>query len=161
MKHASLFVAVASVVLIAGCSTNTGRSTSVIPPVQAQSTYSIASLTGTYSMLVAAPENQPNTIGYTEALGTFTADGAGNITAGSITERSAITCSYTFTGTYTLQSNASGTAVLNVKGAAGNSASCRPNGTLNFVMIAGLQGTQVLFNETDANALLAGVAIKQ
>lgn len=159
------FATMIGLVLIAGCGTS-GSSISVVPPVQAQSyTYSNSSISGTYSIVLANPFGNPVGMGFSQSIGTFTADGSGNISAGTITERQAgndNVCSLALTGTYSIQSNASGTITLNTKSTlVSGSGSCRPNGAITFNVFTGQQGAALLFNETDTNSMLSGSAVKQ
>ena len=87
--------------VICGCSSsNGGGGVSIVQPVQAQTGYSNASLSGTYAFARDAD------------IGTFTADGNGHITSGSMTSYdnySSPACTGTITGTYSVQSSGAGT----------------------------------------------------
>ena len=76
MKIVGVVAAFLSLGLLTSCgSSNSGSS--IVPPVQAQSGYSTASISGTYSVLFRQYFG-----GY---IGSFKADGSGNITAGTLT----------------------------------------------------------------------------
>jgi hypothetical protein len=107
MKKFAVAFASLSLLFLASCSSGLGSiSNSVTPPVQA-ATYSNASIIGTYSAMFLGSGNGAN------AIGSFSADGNGHITAGAIVFSDiSSTCTGTFTGTYSIQSNASGTASL-------------------------------------------------
>ncbi|HUV68602.1 MAG TPA: hypothetical protein VMW15_03000 [Terracidiphilus sp.] len=105
MKFAAALAATISLALLSGCGSS--GSTSVIQPVQAQSGYSNASITGTYSATFITGANGANSIG------SFVADGNGHITSGALVFSDiSSTCTGTFSGTYSLSSSASGTASL-------------------------------------------------
>lgn len=97
-----------SLLLLASCSSGGPSSSgSVVPPVQA-ATYSNTSIMGTYSVMFI----QGNGNG-SDAIGSFSADGSGHITAGTIVFSDiGSTCTGTFTGTYTVSGSASGAASL-------------------------------------------------
>lgn len=95
-----------------GCGSN-GTSTAssgggiINPPPVHGASYSNASIKGTYTILLNNGDES--------ALGSFTADGAGNISNGTITKyATGDYCTDTLTGTYSIQSDGSGTATLNV-----------------------------------------------
>jgi hypothetical protein len=165
MKFAAAFAASICLVLITSCGSSGSGSTSVVTTVQAQSGYSNASITGTYSLSLATPYGGlGGGIGSSEAIGSFTADGAGNISAGTLTERGVepTACNSTFTGTYSLQSTASGTATLAVTSKlTSGPGTCNAKGTLLFSIYAGQSGGSLLFNESDGVLLFSGNAIKQ
>jgi len=162
MKFAAALAAAISLALLTSCGSSGG--TSIIQPVQAQSGYSNASITGTYSLSLASPYNSGQGSGFTDGTGSFVADGAGNITSGTLTEHyaGAEVCTLTFTGTYSLQSNASGTATLNEKATlVSGTGPCRANQALPFWISAGQQGASILLGESDGVNLLSGAAVKQ
>jgi hypothetical protein len=93
--------------------------------VQAQTSYSNASLTGTYTitMIAGSAGAVSSPVPF---MGTLVFDGNGNITSGNITGASfppagnpgtTTDCPITATGTYTLANNATGTASLTLAGA--------------------------------------------
>ncbi len=105
MKNAFMVVIVLSIASLSGCSASRSGSSggSIIPPVQAQSGYSNASVTGTYAFSFGSRATQE---GY---IGTLIADGNGNIT-GTLNSQTyhAGACSVSIAGTYSVQSNGSG-----------------------------------------------------
>ncbi len=107
MKFVAMVSVSLSLVFLASCSGGSSvGSNNIVPPVQASS-YSNASVMGTYSATFMTNSNGAN------AIGSFSADGSGHITSGALVFSDVgSTCTGTFTGTYSLQSNASGTASL-------------------------------------------------
>jgi hypothetical protein len=162
MKLAAALAALTSLALTTGCG-NSGGLSNIVTPVQAQTGYSIASITGTYSLSLASPTNNSGN-GFAEAIGSFTADGAGKISSGTLVERfggATAVCTLAFPGTYSLQSNASGTATLTVTSTLTSGSGGCPNATLTFNIYAGQSGASLLFNETDSSGLFSGNATKQ
>jgi hypothetical protein len=168
MKSVAVLLAIIALTLVTSCSSSGGPS-SIITPVLAQSGYSNASIAGTYSISLTTPwgTGAGGGIGSSEDIGSFTADGAGKITAGTLTERSMYeTCTSTFTGTYTLQSTATGIATLIVTSTlASGSGTCNAKGTIPFTINAGQSGASLLFHESDTTstsvAMFSGIAVKQ
>lgn len=86
------------------------------------------------------------------SVGQFTADGAGNITAGSATiNQNGTVTTETFTGTYAVKSNCTGSLTLNIKG--GGSI------TANFVLDSGNKGAQII--DTTAGTVAEGPGAAQ
>ena len=83
--------------------------------------YSNSSLNGTYALAMSAGE-AANIVAPVSFLGSITFDGKGNITTGTITEAatpysgSTATCPVSVTGTYSLSTDATGTADLTLTG---------------------------------------------
>ena len=122
MRFAAAFAATISLALLTSCGSS-GGSTSIETPVQAATSYSNASVSGTYAFVTDL------------MIGTLTADGNGNITSGTMTHiistamgTSTPNCTISVTGTYTVQSSGAGTATLVV--AAGGSNPCSSGGGL-------------------------------
>jgi hypothetical protein len=153
MKFAAVFAAAISLALVTSCGSSGGGSTSIVPPVQAQSGYSDASITGTYSFLLDQSGNY-------SALGTFVANGSGSITSGTVTVMNSGTpsCSATVTGSYSLSSTATGTASLVFTPA--NSCGEFPANILTFNIEAGQSGASLLLAST-VTGNLSGSAAKQ
>ena len=140
------------------------------PPVSAQTTYSNASLSGTYSISTGIP---PGTGGGTvliPTVGTLQFDGNGNITGGSIQYlvpglAPSQTRQYSIAGTYSVSSSASGTATLTFKFTGGNTNQgflpFIPSTPLTFTLQAAQQGASVVLAENDAVASFSIVALKQ
>lgn len=157
MKLLCVMVATTSLALIASCGSSGSGSTSVIAPVSAATSYSNASIIGTYSV------NLSN--GNAETLiGSFTADGNGNITSGSLAENTgagpAYNCTLTITGTYSIQNTASGTATITSPGLIGCPNGGNSTSAVTFNIQAGQQGQSILFAGS-GNSMYAGTAIKQ
>lgn len=147
-------------VLAMGCGSGSGSGgVSMVPPVQAQSSYSSATVAGTYSVYLAE--------GYTETLlGSFIADGKGNISSGSLIENNGggptSICTVSITGSYTVQSSASGTATISssAPGLVGCPGSGNSVTSIQFNIQAGQQGDTVLFVGSGTQ-MFSGVATKQ
>jgi hypothetical protein len=156
MRFATVLTATIGLALLSGCGGSGGAS--IVPPVIAQSGYSNASITGTYSFLL-------NQSGNVAALGSFVANGAGAITSGTVTiGTGASSCSGTVAGNYSLSSTASGTASLTFAISSGAS-NCTSNGwfaasSLAFNIEAGSSGASLLLaSSSDPN--VQGTAVKQ
>ena len=159
MKRLSAFALVLSLTTAAltGCGSSSSSSGSIFtpPPVQA-ATYSNASITGTYAVNFTMGDSN----GIFTSSGTFTADGNGNISSGTLTEYSlGGNCTTTFTGTYTIQSDGSGTASAITT--PGGASPCTASTTLQLVAQAAQQGQQLLLTESDGNAIATGIAAKR
>lgn len=108
MKSAAGLVAAVTIALLTSCNGSGGGTSGGITTVSAATTYSNASLSGTYAFSIGDPVQSWSWIG------TFTADGNGNITSGSATFASATNaisgCTLGLTGSYSVQSDGSGSA---------------------------------------------------
>ena len=107
MKRLALITCIAAVVFLIGC----GGSSNPIPPVPPPVTgFSNASLSGHYTYQLLGQ----NANGTFREAGVLTADGAGNLTTGNddFTQGGLLTTT-TFTGTYTINSDGTGTATFN------------------------------------------------
>jgi hypothetical protein len=105
MKALFVFVATVAFALLTSCGSSGAGSTSIVPPVQAQSGYTNASVSGTYAFSDHG------------LIGTFTADGNGNITSGTINSYYSglpTPCTATVKGTYSVQSSGAGTATWTI-----------------------------------------------
>lgn len=86
------------------------------------------------------------------SVGHFTADGAGNITNGSQTlSQNGVISTQTYTGTYSIATNCTGTVALNFNGGGSS--------TSNFVMDNAKKGAQVI--NTDSGSVAQGFAAAQ
>jgi hypothetical protein len=161
---------------LAGC----GSSSRTLPVVNAQTTYSNASIEGLYSINLsgvtsAAGIDPTNPIGITGTsaqlasfIGSLKADGDGHM-SGALQEfganaNSVSVCTVTFTGTYNLQNSPSGLVTLMVasKGTDGTSnANCTWSGPVQFLLQAGLYGQSLHLAEADGRGLITGVATRQ
>ena len=134
MKFVAVLAATISLALLTSCGSS--GSTSIIPPVQAQSGYSNASITGTYSAIFITGATGAN------AVGSFIADGNGHITSGTLVFSDInSTCTGTLTGTYSLSSSASGTASLTF--VVPSCASFNYSKTDNYIIQAGSSGASL------------------
>jgi hypothetical protein len=156
---ASLFLA------LTGCSgsgSGTG-SMSIIPPVMAQTGYSNASLSGTYSMSWwnFGGQTDSNNPVYYSAIGTLQFNGNGTINGGSITLANPgnSPCVESVTGTYSLDSTALGTATLNLTSTS-TAPGCSPTDTWQISLAAGGGGTGIQMMRS-IGSLASGSAIKQ
>lgn len=165
--------ALGSCLLLAGCGSNSsGGPTSIVnpPPVQAQTSYSNASLNGTYSFSEFG-QYVPNSTpvkgypAYFSGIGILQLDGNGNITSGSVTQYiinsgpNESTCVYTLSGSYTLPNSASGTASITETPAA--SGTCGTAASIPFTLEASGQGASLALAESDGISIVTGTAIKQ
>ncbi len=101
---------------------------------------------------------------YTKFIGSFVADGNGNITSGALTQYGlnddlSGNCTDTLTGTYSIQSDATGTATLTLSPSGTNG--CASVGAIPFAVQAAQQGDTLLVAESDGTGLLIGQAAKQ
>ena len=154
MKFAAALAATISLALLSGCGSS--GATSVIQPVQAQSGYSNASVTGTYSVYLS--EGTSETL-----IGSFAADGNGKITSGSLAENNGPgNCTMSITGTYNITSSASGTATI--ASASAGLVGCPGSGnsttSLPFSIQVGQQGASIVFAGS-GNLMFSGSATKQ
>jgi hypothetical protein len=154
MKFAAALAAAIGLALLTSCGSSGGAS--IVPPVIAQSGYSNASITGTYSFLL-------NQSGNVAALGSFVANGAGAISSGTVAiGAGSSSCSGTVTGSYSLASTASGTATLTfaISSGASNCTVWFTANSLAFNIEAGSSGASLLLaSSTDPN--VQGTAVKQ
>lgn len=166
LRSAALFF---PVVLVA-CSASNSSSNPLNnpPPVNAQTTYSNAALSGTYSIdVIAGPLGMSLNL---SGLGTMQLDGNGNIVNTSFTVFATDgpnTCTYTGTGTYTLNSNASGNAKVTLSTTNSKCASALggtgyfPAQPISLAIQAAQQGSSFLTNENDGLAANTVTALKQ
>lgn len=150
------YICLLSLMLLAGCgASGFGSTSSGLPPVSAQSNYSNASITGTYSVNISVLNN-----GYLFTdLGTLSLDGNGHITSGNVTiDNGSLSCTASVTGTYNLQSNASGTATVALTA---SNPGCAGPASIQLSVEAAQQGETVMFAETDGQQVLSGTAVKQ
>ncbi|MGH9392533.1 MAG: hypothetical protein ACRD1E_00040 [Terriglobales bacterium] len=140
------------------------------PPVQAQGTFSAASLSGTYSLSYAGGLVTSGSINQVfDAIGTISFDGAGKITGGSIaTFGSAGNCTFTLSGAYSVSASGAGTftpsgaAPAGATSACGGGAGAQPLGVFNAQLAA--SGATAVFAESDyatTGQFLSGTAVKQ
>lgn len=133
-------------------------------PVQAQSGFSNASLTGTYGVSFVGADVASGSIqGVNDGIATVHFDGQGYLTSGNLTEyTSSGPCTFTLTGTYSVAS--SGAVSLTVN--SGNpSSNCTVTGPSQYSGEVSQNGDTAVFAESDGTAsgggFLSGTAIKQ
>ncbi len=147
-----------------GSGAGTG-STSIIPPVMAQTGYSNASLSGTYSVTFLSVYSLENEViatanPYYSGTGTLKLDGAGNISGGTLnmyTSGATTPCVFTAGGTYAIQSTALGIATVKLSS---GTTGCAPTNTWAVTLAVADGGNAIEFSRTDGN-VLSGSAAKQ
>lgn len=153
-----------SLTLLSSCSAGSPSNMVTPPPVQAQTSYSNTSLSGTYSfalfdsggVLMIQGSSSPF-----DVIGSLQFNGTGNITGASLTVGGAgSTCTYSGTGTYSVQSTALGTATLSVNQTSTVNA-CQNSGTFNFNIAVAQQGNSVQFTSGTPGVPVYGSAVKQ
>jgi hypothetical protein len=155
-----IFLLIVSSALLSSLSACSAGSSNTMQTVLAQSTYSNASLSGTYSMSwwnFYATANGSST--YYSAIGTIQFNGNGSISGGTLTEytpNSPYPCVFSLAGTYSLQSTALGTGTLNLSSSTKN---CPATDTWQIGLAAGGSGSAVELARTDQIA--SGSAVKQ
>jgi hypothetical protein len=158
VKNLTLFLALASsLVPLTSCSS--GTSPMAPPPVLAQTGYTNASLSGTYSVSLVSPF-VPSGLPFFSGIGSIQLDGAGTVTGGTINiyfASATAPCVYSATGTYSVLSTALGTATLNLTSSTKN---CAPSDTWQLALAAADGGAAVQFVRTDGS-VVSGSAVKQ
>ena len=171
-----LLICITSPLLLAlnACSAGTAASTAsgINQPVLAQTTYSTASLNGTYSVQLICTycQNVAGAVGMKAGYGgqdagtgTIQLDGAGGITAGTLniyvsaSPTFSTPCVENVTGTYSIQSTALGTASLNLTS---STTGCAPTLTWKLALATADGGSVIQFAESDGY-IGSGSAIKQ
>ncbi len=144
------------VCLLVGC--NAGGTS----PVLAQSSYSDASLSGTYALSfnstggsdLLAPDGSSPTYG---ASGTLQFNGAGNVTGGTITALYGTgSCVVSLTGTYSIQSNGLGTITVTPVVTSGG---CSVSSSWRADLAAALQGESPQFRVEPRDSRIGSKAI--
>ncbi len=162
-------------VILVACSASNSSSNPLNnpPPVNAQTTYSNAALSGTYSISTGI-NSETGTACCGETVipiaGTLQFDGNGNITGGSIQYpvpglAASQTRQYSVKGTYSVSSSASGTAVLAFTFTGGNTdqqyVPFLPTTPFSFTLQAAQQGASVILAESDGLQYISVIALKQ
>jgi hypothetical protein len=149
---------------LSSCSSGSSSSTQT---VFAQTAYSNASLTGTYSIEFYSSGGYLMFQGGTsqfDGIGTIIANGAGGLTGGTISINSGNdSCQYSVAGTYSIQSTALGTATLNLS-LTSKTGTCPSAPTLQLSLAAAQQGESILFaasTSATSGQSFAGTATKQ
>ena len=157
MRKLILILISASMLLpLSSCSSGSSSSTQT---VLAQTAYSNASLSGTYSVQLVSPFSTAG-LAFYSGIGTVQLNGAGSITGGTINiyfSGSTVPCAYSATGTYGVQNTALGTASLNLSS---STKSCTATETWQLSLAAADGGTAIQFAATDGN-VISGTAVKQ
>lgn len=155
-----LFLLTLSVVALNACSSSNASSGQT---VYAQTTYSSASLNGTYSVEISGyPGELILSSGSDDwaGIGTLQLNGSGTVTGGTVNiyvGGAAAPCVESVTGTYAIQSTAQGTATLNLSS---TTVGCRPTVSIPLVLAAADGGSSVMMVATDGN-VVRGAAAKQ
>lgn len=157
-------------------STSTSSTGTTNPVVQAQTTYSNASINGTYSVTLInaySPQSEvvsgPNSNYEYTGVGTIQLNGSGIITGGTInlyisgafvnSLGAPVPCPFAIAGTYNVQSTAAGTATLNLSS---STTGCVTTETWQLAFEAADGGNAIQFVRTGgAGDLVSGSAIKQ
>ncbi len=127
-----------------------GSGTTIIPPVFAQTIYSNSSLSGTYSASWWMFNSAEQITSYYDALGVLKFDGAGNITSGRISIYNTdptFPCKFNVTGTYSIDSTATGSASLTLVPIA--TSSCKTGDTWKLDIAAADGGAAIQMMRTD------------
>ncbi len=170
------FAALCFPVVLAACSASNNSSNPLNnpPPVNAQTTYSNAALSGTYSISTGI-NSETGTACCGETVipiaGTLQFDGNGNITAGTFQypvpgQPANNPRVYSLKGTYSISSSASGTATLIFTQLSGNTNQSYvpfiPTGSsFSFTLQAAQQGASVILAESDGLQYISVIALKQ
>ncbi len=160
------------VLLSCGGANSSSNANPITAPVSAQTTYSNAALSGTYSISTGiAPETGIVTTAITRIpiAGTLQFDGNGNITGGSIQYPvpglTGQTRQYSMKGTYSVSSSASGAATLTFTFTGGNTDQSYvpfiPATPFAFTLQAAQQGASIIFAESDGVMNMSIIALKQ
>lgn len=148
MKKMFALFCITFLTVLSGCSgangTNGGGS-SMIPPVQASTGYTNANVAGSYAYSFILESGEQT------LYGTFTSDGNGNLTSGIMnvahyTGGAVPTpCAYTFTGTYNIQSDGSGTSTWTPVASTTSPCPSTYFATASFHLVIAQQGADIQF----------------
>ena len=162
-----LLLCITSPLLLTLSACSAGSASGGNQTVLAQTTYSNASLSGTYSVVwtnVGSPE-AGNLNAFYSGVGTLQLSGTGNITSGTVSfyreagaiSTSAVPCVYSVTGTYSIQSTALGTASLSLSS---STSGCTATASWQIALAAADGGAAVQMSRADG-AVASGSAVKQ
>lgn len=160
MKKPSLFLfALGLAVLSVSCGGGGGPTIFPPPTVQAAA-FSNASLSGGYSVADSGETLGPGSIKFAE-VGVITFDGAGGLKGSATMNDGGTICLATVTGSYSINSDGSGSATLTQTPDAVSAA--RGCTTITFQVALALSGggAQVQFVETSSTEIASGLALKQ
>ncbi len=161
-----LLICITSPLLLAlsACSAGTaaGTGSGINQPVLAQTTYSSASLSGTYSIEYMCTYCDTTGTGnsYDAGVGTLQLNGSGAINGGTLNIYNSYAtkpCVYSVTGTYSIQSTALGTASLSLSS---STTGCTPTTNWQLALAAADGGAAIQFTRSDGY-MASGSAIKQ
>lgn len=159
MRTSLAFVAL--LLFSAGCGGGPSSGTDSIinpPPVQAASGFTNASLNGSYAFGSSGVCNNSPCAG----TGVVTADGNGNLIAGEETANiGGILCHGTFTGTYSVNSNGTGTATtaLTVDSPSAGRGCVGSTSQLSLAIASG--GNNLVLSGQNASSVVVYTAVKQ
>jgi hypothetical protein len=162
-----LAVAGAAALALAACGGGSSGGSVINPqPVQAQSTFSASSLSGTYAIsFIGASVSSGSIAELDNGIGTIQLDGGGNIVGGSIVGYgSGGTCTFSLSGTYAVQPTGSGSLSLTVSPSASSATSCGTGGSGALAIELGQSGASFTFAESDyavSGSIQEGTAVKQ
>ncbi len=162
-----LLLCITSPLLLTLSACSAGSASGGNQTVSAQTTYSNASLSGTYSVVWTNVGSQEagNLNAFYSGVGTLQLSGTGTITGGTLSfyteanrvPTSAVPCVYSVTGTYSIQSTALGTASLSLNSSTGN---CTATASWQIALAAADGGAIVQMARMDG-AVAGGSAVKQ
>ena len=121
-------------------------------PAQALGACSASFLSGPYSYAVNGTQFvNGNLAGFYSVVGVLTADGNGSVSGtDTVSENGIVQAGRTYSGTYSVQSNCSGTVTLSYS-----------NQVVPFAIAISANGEQVYFLQTTNGAVAAGTATRQ
>ncbi len=158
MKKLSLFLFTLGLALLSVSCAGGGGPTMFPPPTVKAAAFSNASLGGGYSF--ADSGETLATIKFAE-VGVITFDGAGGFKGNAAMNDGGAICTATVTGTYSINSDGSGSAtVTQTPDAVSTARGCT---TITFQVALALSdgGAQVQFVETSSTEIASGLALKQ
>lgn len=123
------------------------------------SSFTNANLIGTFAFGIAGSSGASTPVG---GSGVATADGNGNITSGEETVNvGGISCHSTFTGTYSVNANGTGSATVNVTEDGVSQAKGCLGGTTNLSFAIGNGGATLILADQDSGGTQVLTGIKQ
>jgi len=131
-----------------------------VPSVLAQTCGGNATLSGTYRFLATGNGCKPSTkpmpcpVLPLASLGIITFDGSGNLSGSDVHNVAGLSCSRTFTGTYTVGSDCTGTVTQTY------TATCGPQSTVGDIVVAP-DGSDILLMLPDTAEVLTADFKKQ
>jgi hypothetical protein len=148
-------ITLATICLLAACGGGSSSSSIFTPPSVNAAAFTNANVTGGYAFGLVGTSGNLSQVG----TGVVTADGNGNFTGGDETVNigGVVSCHATFTGTYSINANGTGTVTLNtVLDAASIAKGCIVTGPIpNSLAIASGGATIILSSQGPGGTLLA------